>query len=132
MKSLFLSLLAFLSLSSLLQAQESAEALFESKCLTCHIKYRPEDKSSLVAPPMVGAMKHVMMVYPSKEQAVAFITDYVMNPSKDKAVCKKGKIRHFGLMPSQKESLSEVELKSIAVWMVEKFSLSKKGRNCAN
>ena len=47
--------------SSTLKASASGEALFEAKCAVCHVKVRPDDKSTLVAPPAMGVMRHVKM-----------------------------------------------------------------------
>jgi hypothetical protein len=126
MKVLFLSLILLFSL----HAQDKAETLFDAKCSSCHLKTKPQDMSSVVAPPIVGVMKHVNKRYRTKEKKINFINDYVMNPQKAKAVCKRKKLKHFGLMPSQKGNLTEAELHLISTWMVENFSSKKQGRNC--
>jgi len=115
---LTIGLVSALALS--LQASE-AEKLFDSKCSACHIKTRPTDRSKMVAPPIMGVMRHVKMTYPTKEKAVSFIKDYVFNPSKDKAVCMPQKIARFGLMPSQKGAVSEAEVEKIASWLYDNF-----------
>jgi len=109
-----------LALALSLQASE-AEKLFDSKCGACHIKTRPTDRSKMVAPPIMGVLRHVKMTYPTKEKAVSFIKDYVFNPSKDKAVCMPQKIARFGLMPSQKGAVSEAEVEKIASWLYDNF-----------
>ena len=117
MKKLALSLLL---LGSSLFAS-STENLFDNKCAMCHIKTMPQDKSSLVAPPVFGVMRHVKMRYPSKEEALVFMNDYVMNPSKAKAVCMPQKMQKFGLMPSQKGNVTKEELAKITSWMYDNF-----------
>jgi len=130
MKTLFLSLSLLVSLNLNLLANDGAEALFDAKCSSCHLKEKPQDMSSLVAPPIVGVMKHVNKKYHSKEEAINFITDFVMNPQKDKSVCKTQKLNRFGLMPSQKGKLTQEELSTISKWMIENYSSKKHGRNC--
>ncbi|MEN8146360.1 MAG: hypothetical protein ABFR02_01930 [Campylobacterota bacterium] len=129
---LALSLIALSSYT--LQAAPSAETLFDSKCASCHIKVRPDDKSTLVAPPAMGVMRHVKMQYSTKESAVAFMTSYVMDPQKAKAVCRAQSIERFGLMPSQKGNVSEAELKLISEWMYDNYprggAMQKEGKNC--
>lgn len=109
-------------------AQESAAELFEEKCASCHVKVRPSDISSLIAPPIKGVMRHVKMRFTCKEDAVKFITSYVMKPEKSQAVCEPDKIKRFGLMPSQKGNLSEEELTKISEWLFDNFprKMSKK------
>ncbi len=102
-------------------AADSAEQLFDAKCGMCHLKSKPTDKNSLVAPPLMGVMRHVKMTYPNKTEALAFMRDYVMNPTKEKAVCMPQKIQRFGLMPSQKGNVTPEELEKITEWMYDNF-----------
>ena len=97
------------------------KTLFTNKCASCHITSRPTDMSKLVAPPVMGVMRHVKMKHDNKKDAVAFIKDYALNPSKDKSLCMPKKIEKFGLMPSQKGNVTEEELKVIAGWMFDNF-----------
>lgn len=125
-----------LSLVTVAHATPSnGESLFKAKCSACHISTFPEDKSKLVAPPLMGVMRHVKMKYSTKEKAVDFIVDYALNPSEQKAVCMPMKIKRFGLMPSQKGSVTQEELKEIASWMFENFPKKgmamHKGENCS-
>ena len=115
---LAIGLVSALTLS--LQASE-AQKLFDSKCGSCHIKTRPTDRSKMVAPPIMGVLRHVKMTYPTKEKAVSFIKDYVFNPSKDKAVCMPQRIAKFGLMPSQKGLVTKAEVEKIASWLYDNF-----------
>jgi len=127
-----------LLLTGTLYAQDGA-VLFEAKCAACHQTSRPSDMSTLVAPPVMGVMRHVKMKYTTKEDAVTFIADYALNPEESKAVCMPQKIKRFGLMPSQKGKVSKEELHTIAAWMYENFPFKeskemgenhKEGKNC--
>jgi len=121
MKKFLLPLLSTFVLGTVLQAATEAETLFDNKCSMCHIKTKPQDMSALVAPPLMGVMRHVKMSYPTKESAQKFMVDYVLNPSKDKAVCMPRKIARFGVMPSQKGNVTKEELEKITSWMYENF-----------
>ncbi len=134
MKTKILLLLgAALLFTPMTYAQTSGEALFDDKCASCHIKMRPADISTLVAPPAMGVMRHVKMMYNTKEDAVKFITDYALDPQESKAVCMTDKIKRFGLMPSQKGNVSKEELAVIAGWMYENFGSPGQGkRKCKN
>jgi len=110
---------------------QSAEQLFDAKCSACHVKTRPADRSSLIAPPAMGVMRHVKEHYGTKDAAVAFIGDYVLNPQRSKAVCMAKSIDRFGLMPSQKGAVTEAEVKVIAGWMYDNFPpKSMMGKSC--
>jgi len=61
------------------------------------------------------------MKYPTKEEAVAFMVDYVLAPSRAKALCMPQKIQRFGLMPSQKGNVTKVELEAISGWLYDNF-----------
>lgn len=114
-------------------AQTSGEVLFDAKCASCHVKMRPTDISTLIAPPVMGVMRHVKMKYERKEEAVKFITEYTLDPQESKAVCMADKIKRFGLMPSQKNNVSKEELTVIAEWMYDNFGNWGQGnRNCKN
>ena len=133
-KNILLALSLITLTSSSLQAASSAETLFDAKCAVCHVKVRSDDKSTLVAPPANGVMRHVKMNYESKESAVAFMLSYVLDPKRDTAVCKPKSIQRFGLMPSQKGAVSEAELKVISEWMYDNFpqagAMHKEGKSC--
>ncbi len=107
--------------STYLAASENAEALFDAKCAVCHSKTKPADMNKVTAPAVMGVMRHVKMAYPQKEEAVKFMVDYVLEPSKSKSICMPQKIERFGLMPSQKGNVTEEELKKISEWMFDRF-----------
>jgi cytochrome c len=121
MKKVILSLLVLPATMTIWAADMNAEQLFDAKCGICHTKSRPADMSKVVAPALMGVMRHVKMRYPNKQQALAFMRDYVMNPSKEKAVCMAQKIQRFGLMPSQKGNVTKEELEKITEWMYDNF-----------
>ena len=120
LKILLVTLGTTLLVTPILYAQDGA-SLFEAKCAACHQTTRPSNMSTLVAPPVMGVMRHVKMRYGTKEDAVAFITSYALHPEASKAVCKPQKIKRFGLMPSQKGNVSKEELQTIASWMYDNF-----------
>ena len=124
---------AALLFTPMTHAQTSGEVLFDAKCASCHVKMRPADISTLMAPPAMGVMRHVKMKYDTKEKAVTFITEYALDPKESKAVCMEDKIKRFGLMPSQKGKVSKEELSVIAGWMYDNFGSPGQGnRKCKN
>jgi len=110
-----------LGITGALQASEDGKELFMKKCSACHKTRRPADISTLVAPPIPGVAMHVKMKYPQKDQAVAFIKEYVLHPDRAKAQCMPQTIQKFGLMPSQQGSVTPEELEKIARYIVENY-----------
>jgi len=120
LKALLLTLGTTLLVTPSLYAQDGA-SLFAAKCAACHQTTRPSNISTLVAPPVMGVMRHVKMRYGTKEESIQFISEYALNPQASKAVCMPEKIQRFGLMPSQKGNVSKEELQTIASWMYDNF-----------
>jgi len=112
---------AVIGLNIFAGAADTAETLFDAKCAVCHSKTKPADMNKIVAPAIMGVMRHVKMTYPKKEDAVKFMVDYVLEPSKEKAICMPQKIERFGLMPSQKDNVIKEELEKITGWMYDTF-----------
>jgi uncharacterized membrane protein len=117
-KTLFLS--AFV-LSTSLFANE-AKQIFEQKCMTCHTITPPKDKSTMLAPPMKGVMFHMADEIGDKEKIRAHFNDFVMDPTKEKAICKS--VRRFGLMPSLKGQITKEELAIVTDWIIENLSVT--------
>ena len=107
--------------STLSAAQMSGEQLFQANCTACHVTAHTEDESKLLAPPIMGAVKHVKEKFGSKEEAVKFMVDYIQNPSKEKAACESGSIEKFGLMPSLKGTVSPEDLEKIASYVYDTY-----------
>ncbi len=107
--------------STLSAAQMSGEQLFQANCTACHVTVHPEDESKLLAPPIMGAVKHVKEKFGSKEEAVKFMVDYIQNPSKEKAACESGSIEKFGVMPSLKGAVSPEDLEKIASYVYDTY-----------
>jgi len=122
-----ISALAILLLSSNNVNANDGEELFKAKCASCHTMTRPEDKSTLIAPPVMGLMYHMKENFKSKEEVIAHINSFVMNPTKEKAVCKS--VRRFGVMPSQKGLLTTEELNTIALWMTNSNAKNCESKN---
>ena len=81
----------------------------------------PADTSTLIAPVIMGVMRHVKIYYPNREDAVVFIADHVLNPQRSKAVCMAQNIDKFGLMLSQKGAITKDEAKLIATWLFDNY-----------
>ena len=118
-RAILLSVLAAATALSLNAAD--GKTLFEQKCAICHIDHKPtpEERDKMVAPPAMGVMFHIKEKYPDKAEATAFMSDYVLHPSKEKALCPS--VRRFGLMPSQEGAVTKEELQAITSYMFDTF-----------
>ena len=105
------------------------KTLLEVKCASCHnldipAKTFPEE----VAPPMMAVAFHIydfIKVNTPAEKtpaSIAFVKDYVFNPSKEKSFCDQKSLEDYGLMPSQKGKLTEEELEAIAIYMFAHYN----------
>jgi uncharacterized low-complexity protein len=123
-------LLLLLTFISTLYAT-NGEKIFDAKCASCHLKVLPEGMeeskrgteefakaaSKLVAPPLEKIVMRLDDVLISKLNFIAFVEDYIANPSKEKAKCRPHAIQKFGLMPAIGKSMSKEERKAVAEYM---------------
>lgn len=105
------------------------KVLLESKCASCHnLDIPPETYPEEKAPPMMAVAFHIhdfIEVDTPAEKipaSIAFVKDYVFNPSFEKSFCDKKSLQDYGLMPSQKGNLSEAELEAVAIYMFEHYN----------
>jgi cytochrome c len=106
------------------------EKLIHQKCSQCHnLDLPPKTFANEVAPPMMAVAFHVkdfMKVSNESERipkAIEFVVDYVLHPSKEKSLCDAKSLQSYGLMPSQKDKVSQDELRAIAEYMFEHFTV---------
>lgn len=125
------SILVLTTLFAVCMHAQEAEALFDAKCAACHMKERPtqEMKKDLVAPPISGAIKNVKLAFKDdKAAALTFIREYTLSPDIEKSKCKPKALKRFGVMPTQKGSVSAQELDKIALFLYENYPLPKKDK----
>ena len=108
---------------SFLIAETSVEGvrIFHNKCQLCHTTEAPEssNQSLLLGPSIETVMLKVKERYPIREDAIKFITDYILNPSINKALCPS--LDKYGLMPSMKRILSPDDAKEVAKMLFDTF-----------
>jgi len=113
-------LVTVLSIGSLFAS--SGEEIFKTNCVSCHIMQKGKDvadKSKMLAPPVFGIVRHAKEIYPTKEAFVEFVSDYIKNPSKDKAVCQEKAISRFGLMPAIGARMKDKDIKVVSEWLYD-------------
>jgi len=137
-----LILISLLLATMTLQAQTGAE-IFESKCVSCHIKTPPagimgkrgtpefrEAMMKLQAPPMMKVTMKVKGAFDTKEKFVAFVADYIENPTKEKILCGPRAVERFGIMPAIGKSMTAEERTKVAEWMYDNFAGGKACTSC--
>jgi len=119
MKKLLLA--TVLVTSSLLAQSSDIETLAVEKCGSCHlIGAITKDKlNNMSAPPSWALSKKVNNAYPNRADAIKFIVEYTMSPLEDKMLFSHKTKERFGMMPSQKEMISEDELRTVAEYIID-------------
>ena len=113
---------AILLIASISLFAQSGEELFKNKCSMCHKVKIPNSMENLIAPPAFAITMHVKKEHPNLKEFTNFVQDYVINPSKEKALCAKKTVKRFGVMPSQKNSVTKEELSKIAKYLYSNFA----------
>jgi len=127
-----------IALLSMLMSNEG-EMLFEKKCIACHTLFIPMSKLKenfldhnntllkLKAPTLnqlsyrlkqrIGDPKGDNDLH--RMEVIAFMSDYVNAPDKDKSVCLEDVLQHFTTMPSLKGKVTEDELEEIGTYLYD-------------
>jgi len=104
--------------------------LLEQKCSKCHnLDLPPKSFADEKAPAMMAVAFHVHDFIPATNEsdkipkAIAFVKDYVINPSGSKSFCDKKSLEDYGVMPSQKGKVTKDELQAIAEYLFSYYTL---------
>ncbi len=103
--------------------------LTEQKCASCHnLAMPPIISDDELAPPMMAVAFHMPNFMEPRDEsqrvpmAIEFVVDYVRNPSLEKSYCDEESIKRYGLMASQKDNVTEDEVKAIAEYMFRHYT----------
>ncbi len=126
-------LVAIFALSGLLLAADGYK-VYQQQCMKCHVEMMEKSEvlkvfKTLKAPPMVEVSNRLKENIIIKEDddnvkrrvVIAFIKDYIENPSIDYSMCRLGAIDRFGIMPSLKGKLKEDEREAVAQWIYDRY-----------
>jgi len=133
MKIVSLAVVALLAFAGCSQTKKTnhldGKKLLEQKCTKCHnIDLPPKTFTDEKAPPMMAVAFHVVHFIKTEDEsqripkAIAFVKDYVINPSASKSFCDKASLKSYGIMPSQKGKVTQEELQAIAEYMFSHFT----------
>ena len=108
------------------------EKLAKQKCSMCHnLDMPPTISDKEKAPPLFTITVHLKDWMKSsnpselKGKFISFVEDYAINPSEDKAYCKKEMLKKYGVMPSQKGNVTKEELRAIANYIFNTYDQMK-------
>ena len=122
--------LLFATLVSVNAEEVTGETIFNSKCVACHTLNVPKDKSTMKAPPLGKVSAKIKHDLDNNKTAfIAFVEDYIQNPSKEKVKCMPMALKKFGLMPPIGKAMSKEERATVATWLFENFD-EKWESNC--
>jgi len=74
------------------------------------------------APAMPMISMRIKHMTSSKDEFVAFVKDYIQNPSQEKGYCMPRAYKRFGVMPPVGKGMSAEERELIAQWLYESFN----------
>ena len=105
----------------------------EKQAMRQKMKKKMQD-SDMKAPTMPMISMRLKHMTGSKEKFVAFVKDYIQNPSQDKGYCMPMAYKRFGVMPPVGKAMSEEEREVVAQWLYDSFdgswSESMGGQTC--
>lgn len=115
--------LLLLSLTSTMMFASTGAELTKTNCASCHMLTTPTPDMipDMKAPPMDAVMFHINLVMQDKKETKDFIVDYVQYPKASKSVCESNKVQNYGVMPSLKDKVSELDLETIADHMIANY-----------
>ena len=140
MKSLLLLVTFFASLFAVTQQKEISDPqeIFTKKCVGCHITHppkTPEQKKALAGPPIHKPLKSVTITIDAvdgpfkddelREEVIAFMKDYIMNPHPSKTNCEPEAIEAYGYMPSLKGYITPKQLDILVPWLYDTYKPKK-------
>ncbi|HIE58448.1 MAG TPA: cytochrome c [Persephonella sp.] len=79
-------------------------------------------KPPIKAPPFPEVSARIKYFYPSKEDFIKFVVDYITNPSAEKAKCLPMALQKFGVMPPIGKVMTDEEKLAVANWLYDNYN----------
>lgn len=121
------------ALAALLYGADGRD-IYQKHCMRCHAEIMEKKEvikhlSTLKAPPMIevsNRLKENVIISDDDDDVkrrviVAFVKDYIDNPSINYSMCHPMAIEKFGIMPSLKGKLSDEERQAVAEWVYDRY-----------
>ena len=91
-------------------------------------------EENMMAPPMPMVSLRLKSKLKTKKEFIAFVEDYIQNPSQEKGFCMPRAYERFGTMPPIGKGMSTEERATIASWLYDNYKgswdKSCEARNC--
>lgn len=129
MKWIFSLVLSILTLSA-----ADGYTLYQNNCMKCHAEMMTKAEvmksfGTLKAPPMVEVSNrlkaNIRIMDEDKDVKrrviIAFIKDYIDNPSIQYSMCEPMALEKFGVMPSLKGKLNNEQKEAVAQWVYDHY-----------
>jgi len=107
--------------------------VYKNNCAACHVEMISKAEvlktfNKLKAPPMVEVsrqLKDTIIIKGDDDEVhrfvtIAFIKEYIKNPSLDYFMCNAGAVDHFGVMPAQSH-LNDAERQAVGEWIYDRY-----------
>ena len=123
--------LLFATLLTVNAEEVTGQTIYDNKCAACHTLQMPDDMSTMKAPPLSRVSAKIKHSFDDNKTAfIAFVEEYIQNPSEDKAKCLARAIKNFGVMPSLEKNTTAEERKTVATWLFDNFDDKWDGKDC--
>lgn len=112
--------------------------VYQKYCMKCHVEMMEKTEvmkhlGDLKAPPMVevsNRLRENIIIADEDDDVkrrvtIAFIKDYIENPSVQYSMCHPMAIERFGIMPSLKGKLTDDERQGVAEWIIDRYQKIK-------
>lgn len=126
--------LTFLTLTAITLLGADGYKVYKNNCMKCHAQMMTKTEAlksfqSLKAPPMIEVSNklknniHIMDddADVKRRVVIAFVKDYIDNPSLQYSMCEPMAIEKFGIMPSLKGKLNEAQKQAVAEWIYDHY-----------
>ena len=106
---------------------KSGQDIYDKQCASCHqLKgmKQMQKMGQMKAPAFSMVSMRLKKMQDSKEKFIAFVEDYIQNPSQEKGFCMPMAYKRFGVMPPIGKAMSAEDRKIIATWLYDNFNES--------
>jgi len=126
--------IALLTLTAISLMGADGYKVYQNNCMKCHTEMMTKTEAlksfkTLKAPPMVevsNKLKNNIRTMDDDQDVkrrvvIAFIKDYIDNPSIQYSMCEPMALEKFGVMPSLKGKLNEGQKQAVAEWIYDRY-----------
>jgi hypothetical protein len=126
--------IALIALTTITLMGADGYQVYKDNCMKCHAQMMTKPEAlksfrSLKAPPMIEVSNKLKENIQTKDEdidvkrrvVIAFIKDYIDNPSIQYSMCEPMALEHFGVMPSLKGKLNDKQKQAVAEWIYDHY-----------